>query len=226
MTRPGYITSMFGYSPIKPLQSHMQRVNETVLHLPPLLEAMIAEDWKAVKKAQKKVAKGEHGAEDMKREMRHHLPEGLFMPVDRRDVLDVLLMQDLIANQAKEVSGVILSRKMSLPEDMHAPFIAFGQRCVDCVAQSLNVINELDKLLEARFRDLDVVRVEEMIDELNEIESDTDKQQRKLQNTLFDLEADMSPIDVMFTYKILGSIGEIADYAQRVGSRLQLMLAR
>jgi uncharacterized protein Yka (UPF0111/DUF47 family) len=43
----------------------------------------------------------------MKREMRHHLPKGLFMPVDRRDVLDVLLMQDLIANQAKDVSGVI-----------------------------------------------------------------------------------------------------------------------
>jgi predicted phosphate transport protein (TIGR00153 family) len=162
----------------------------------------------------------------MKREMRHHLPKGLFMPVDRRDVLDVLLMQDLIANQAKDVSGVILSRKMSLPEDMHAPLVAFGQRCVDCVAQSLNVINELDELLEAGFRGLEVIRVEEMIDELNEIESDTDKQQRKLQNTLFDHEADMSPIDVMFTYKIFGSIGEIADYAQRVSSRLQLMLAR
>jgi predicted phosphate transport protein (TIGR00153 family) len=100
---------------------------------------------------------------------------------------------------------------MSLPEDVYAPFVAFGQRCVDCVAQSLNVINELDELLEAGFRGLEVIRVEEMIDELNEIESDTDKQQRKLQNTLFDHEADMSPVNVMFTYKIFGSIGEIAD---------------
>jgi predicted phosphate transport protein (TIGR00153 family) len=95
-----------------------------------------------------------------------------------------------------------------------------------CATQSLNVINELYELLEAGFRGLEVIRVEEMIDELNEIESDTDKQQRKLQNTLFDHEADMSPVNVMFTYKIFGSIGEIADYAQRVGSRLQLMLAR
>ncbi len=226
MARAGYITNMFGYSPIKPLQNHMQRVNDTVLHLPNLFEAMVAEDWKAVKKAQKKVSKGEQAADDMKREMRHHLPKGLFMPVDRRDVLDVLLMQDAIANQAKDVAGIILSRKMSLPDEMREPFLAFGQRCVDCVAQSFKVINELDELLEAGFRGLEVKRVEEMIDELNSIESDTDKGQRKLQNTLFDLEDDMSPIDVMFTYKILSAIGEIADFAQRVGSRLQLMLAR
>ena len=226
MAKAGYIKNMFGYSPISPLQNHMQRVYETVLHLPALFEAMIAEDWKTVKKFQKKVASGEGAADEMKREMRHHLPKGLFMPVDRRDVLDVLMMQDLIANQAKDVAGVILSRKMSLPQDMRDAFQVFGQRCVDCVAQSLGVINELDELLETGFRGREVDRVEQMIEELNEIENETDKLQRKLQNALFDHEDDMSPIDVMFTYKIISSVGQIADYAQRVGSRLQLMLAR
>ncbi len=217
---------MFGYSPIAPLQKHMGQVHKTVCELSSLFEAMIAEDWTSVKKSQEQIANGEHAADDLKRELRHHLPKGLFMPVDRRDVLDVLLMQDQIANQAKDVAGVILSRKMSLPKTMHKPFIAFGQRCIDAVAQALLVISTLDELLEAGFRGLDVDRVESLIDELNAIESETDMGLRKLQRELFDYEEKMSPIDVMFTYKILSSIGDIADYAQRVGSRLQLMLAR
>ena len=44
----------------------------------------------------------------MKRELRTHLPKGLFMPVDRRDVLDVLLRQDIIANQAKDIAAIDL----------------------------------------------------------------------------------------------------------------------
>ncbi|MFT5260869.1 MAG: putative phosphate transport protein (TIGR00153 family) [Saprospiraceae bacterium] len=226
MARSSYISNMFGYSPIAPLQKHMGEVYKTVCHLTPLFEAMVKEDWDTVKVAQAKVADGEHTADDLKREMRHHLPKGLFMPVDRRDVLDVLLMQDEIANQAKDVSGVILSRKMSLPESMKDDFIVFGARCIDAVEQSLTVISTLDELLEAGFRGLDVDRVEDQIDILNTIEGETDMGLRKLQRELFEYEDELSPVDVMFTYQILNSIGDIADYAQRVGSRLQLMLAR
>lgn len=45
----------------------------------------------------------EHEADDMKHVLRHHLPKGLFMPVDRRDLLDVLMMQDAVINQAKDI---------------------------------------------------------------------------------------------------------------------------
>jgi uncharacterized protein Yka (UPF0111/DUF47 family) len=36
----------------------------------------------------------------------------------------------------------------------------------------------------------------------------------------------MPPIDVIFLYKVIDTVGELANYAQRVGSRLELMLAR
>ena len=36
----------------------------------------------------------------------------------------------------------------------------------------------------------------------------------------------MPPVDVMFLYKIIDRIGELADCAQKVGSRLQLLIAR
>jgi len=36
----------------------------------------------------------------------------------------------------------------------------------------------------------------------------------------------MDPVEVMFLYKVIDWVGALADLAQRVGSRFELMLAR
>ncbi len=226
MSATGYISNMFGRSPVFPLQQHMAKVYSCVLHLNPLFEAVIDLDYDSVARAYEKIVTGESEADDLKRELRHRLPKGLFMPVDRRDVLDALLMQDKIANQAKDIAGLIVGRKMRLPEDMHALFIEYGRRCVDAVGQALVVIDELDELVETGFRGPEVERVEDMITDLNRIESDTDRLQVRLRAILFEQEDNLKPTDVIFTYRLIEWVGNLADLAQRVGSRLQLMLAR
>lgn len=42
----------------------------------------------------------------------------------------------------------------------------------------------------------------------------------------YTIESRYNPIDVMFLYKIIEWVGVLADQAQRVGSRIELMLAR
>jgi len=226
MVAKNYMSSLFGRSPITPLQEHMYRVYTGIKHLTPLIEGMIEADRDKVLAAQKEIIKGEHDADEMKKDLRTHLPKGLFMPVDRRDVLDVLLRQDIIANQAKDVASLIVGRNMTLPEEMNAPFLAFTNRCIDTVKQALQTINELDELVETGFRGLEVDHVEEMLVELGNIESETDTMQEDLRQTLFRLEAELSPVDVIFTYRLINWVGAVADNAERVGSRLSLMLAR
>lgn len=226
MVAKNYMSGLFGKSPIRPLQEHMYRVYRGIKHLVPLVEGMIESDRDKVLAAQSEISKGEHDADDMKKELRTHLPKGLFMPIDRRDVLDVLLRQDIIANQAKDVAALIVDRKMTLPEEMNDDFLTFTNRCVDTVKQALQTINELDELLETGFRGLEVERVEEMLTELGDIESETDTMQEGLRRTLFKLEKDLGPVDVIFTYRLIDWVGGVADNAERVGSRLSLMLAR
>jgi len=112
---PSYLTNLFGRSPIKPLQEHMAKVYACVQQLKPLFDAVIANDQDTVAEARIKIAKLENEADELKWELRHHLPTGLFMPVDRRDLLEVLMMQDKIANQAKDIAGLIVGRHMTLP---------------------------------------------------------------------------------------------------------------
>lgn len=220
------MSGLFGRSPITPLQEHMYRVYMGIKHLIPLIEGMIESDKEKILTAQQEIIDGEHDADEMKKELRTHLPKGLFMPVDRRDVLDVLLRQDIIVNQAKDVATLIVGRNMQLPEEMNKPFLEYTQRCVDTVKQALHTINELDELVETGFRGLEVDHVENMLVELGNIESETDSMQEKLRKTLFKLEADLGPVDVIFTYRLIDWVGNVADNAERVGSRLSLMLAR
>lgn len=226
MVANSYLTNLFGRSPIRPLQEHMSKVFGCVSQLKPLLQAMVDNDQDAVRRIQRLISQLENDADAMKKELRHHLPKGLFMPIDRRDLLEVLLMQDNIANQAKDIAGLIVGRKMTVPKTMHDLFLQFGDRSIDAVAKALDVINELDELLETGFRGLEVERVEKMIKELNAIESETDKKQVELRDILFAMEDDLKPIDVMFTYRLLEWIGNVGDCAEKVGSRLQLLLAK
>ncbi|NOY63435.1 MAG: TIGR00153 family protein [Gammaproteobacteria bacterium] len=221
-----YIFRMFGSSPVRPLQQHMDKVHACVSKLGPLFEAQINGDFEAVKSLQQEVIAMEHEADVLKKQLRLHLPKSLFLSMSRRDLLDVLRMQDNIANKSKDIAGLIVGRNMRLPETMSERFLDFVKRCIDASAQAKKTVNELDELVETGFSGNEVELVEEMIRQLDDIEGDTDVIQIEIRNRLFKIESDLPPIDVMFLYQLIEWIGDIGDLSQRVGSRLQLMLAR
>jgi predicted phosphate transport protein (TIGR00153 family) len=67
--------------------------------------------------------------------------------------------------------------------------------------------------------------VEGMIEELDRIETDTDAQQAELRAALYEIEDTLKPVDAVFMYKVIELTGEIADMAERVGRRLELLLS-
>jgi hypothetical protein len=64
-----------------------------------------------------------------------------------------------------------------------------------------------------------------MIEDLDKIETDTDNLQAELRAALYAVEGGMEPIHVMFLYRVIELTGEIADMAERVGRRLELLLS-
>lgn len=226
MVSKNYIYRLFGRSPVKPLQEHMGKVLVCVEELIPFFEAINRNDDISAGKIQKNISKLEKEADKLKKELRLHLPSGMMLPVPRTDLLEVLRMQDQIANKAKDIAGLMVGRKMTFPERMGPLFIDYLSRCVDAAAQANKTVNELDELVETGFRGSEVDLVKSMINKLDEIESDTDKMQIKIRATLFKIEKNLPPVDVMFLYKIIEWTGDLADQAQRVGSRLHMMLAK
>jgi predicted phosphate transport protein (TIGR00153 family) len=220
------IASLLGSSPFKPMQAHMRVVIACVSEVPALFDALISNDGEALKTQKEKIFSKEQEADDLKHDIRAHLPKSLFMPVDRRDLLEVLNMQDSIADTAQDIAGLLMERDMQVPEGMAEPLTALVQRCVDTCAQAGTIIDELDELIEMGFRGREATKVEEMVEKLNTIEDETDEMGMALARTLFSKEDDMKPVSVMFWYQIIQWIGDLADYAEKVGDRMRLLIAR
>src|SRR5690554_240590 len=219
-------SKLFGRSPIKPMQEHMAVVVDASGKLVSFFEAVINDDWERARAAQEAVVDLERRADDMKKELRLHLPKSLFLPVPRTDLLELLSMQDKIANKAQDIAGIMLGRKMRIPVPLQQPLTEFVQSSQLTAEQALRAINELDELLEAGFSGREMLVVEEMIEQLDLYERRNDELQVEIRAVLFKLEADLPPVDVMFLYTVIDWIGDLADRSQAVGSRLHILLAR
>lgn len=218
--------SLFGRSPIGPMQEHIAKAYECAANLVPFFEAVIAEDWERVEQVQQEMVRLEKAADKLKRDVRVHLPKSLFLPVPRSDLLELLSVQDKVANRAKDIAGLMLGRRMSIPGPLQPIIRTYVQRTVDACAQALKAMNELDEILETGFGNREVRRVTKMIETLEDIEHDTDRIQIEVRRNLFELEKTLHPVDVMFMYTIIEWIGDVADRAERVGNRLEQLLAR
>ena len=220
------ILGVFAKSPIKPLEKHIRIATDCAAQLTPFFEACAKQDWIQAGEIRKQISTLEKEADALKRQLRLELPGGIFMPVERADLLELLTQQDKIANRAKDISGRVLGRQMEVPESLAANFMSYLARCLDATVKAADAINELDDLLETGFRGREVELVEKMINQLDEIEDDTDTMQIALRGELRDLENELNPVDVMFLYQIIEWVGDLADLAERVGARLEIMLAR
>ena len=219
------LANIFGSSPVRPLEKHMEIVYRCAKKLRPFVNAVIKRDLKRMAEVRSQIEALEHEADNLKKEIRLHMPKSLFMPVPREDLLELLLVQDKIANRTKDVSGVIIGRKMRIPKQIAPQFLEFVDRNIDAAKQERKSVRELDELFTAGFKGAEVSLVADLIEELDRIETDTDEQQTILRSALFEIEKTLDPIDAIFLYEVISLTGEIADMAERVGRRLELLLS-
>ena len=219
------LANIFGSSPVRPLEQHMDVVFQCAKKLRPFFEAVIARDYDRMAEIRGQIEALENEADELKKEIRMNMPKSLFMPVPREDLLELLLVQDKIANRTKDVSGIIMGRKMEIPDAIAGQFIEFVNSNVDATKQARKSVRELDELFTAGFKGAEVDLVSALIEELDAIETLTDGQQTKIRSALFEIEKTLNPIDVMFLYEVIQLTGEIADMAERVGRRLELLLS-
>lgn len=226
MAKATAFASLFGRSPFKPLQEHMGVVLECASEVPALFEAVCEGNLEEVAAVKERIFQKEEKADDIKNQLRAHLPRSLLLPVDRRDLLEVLDLQDSIADSAQDIAGLLMERPMEVPQELKEPLLALARRCVEACEQSAKIINELDELVATGFRGRESERVSKMVDVLNTIENDTDEMGMELTHRLFALEDQMKPVSVIFWYQLIQWIGDLADYAEKVGNRLRLLMAR
>ena len=219
------LAALFGRSPFGPLQEHMEKVCVCAESVPELFEALIAGDADRLSECRNRISALESEADAAKNDLRSHLPMGLFLPVDRRDLLTILDLQDTIADVAEDIGDLLVERTWTVPDDMKEPLTEFIDSAVKATVAAREVMRSLDELVEVGFSGPEADRVLSRIDEVCRLEDESDQLEVALTRTLFQHEDSMSAVSVILWMRIFELIGDLADFPKKVCNRLRLLIA-
>ncbi len=213
-------------SPFKPVQEHMRIVSRCVAEMQPLFDAMIKKDREQVNSLADKIGELESKADQIKNELRFHMPKRLLLAVARRDLLSLIQQQDSIADTVEKIGQIVTQRDMEVPGAIKELLLDLIRHTSDICSQAAAMIEQLDELLAVGFGGKQSVLVSDMITNLKASEHNIDFVIKDLNRALFSVEDRLNPVSVMFWYKLIELIGEISNQAENMGDRLTLFIAR
>lgn len=213
-------------SPFKPIQEHMQVVFSCVCLIPSLFEAVYSDDQSQVADLSDQIKVLETDADKLKSTFRLNMPKSLFLPVDRKDLLNLIADQDKIADTAEDIGKIFLYRKMIVPEELKPLLDELLEGVMEISGAAREMIDQLDELLEVGFAGRELNKVAKMIAGVRTSEHNIDEIMHRTCQALFTIEKDLDPVEVMFWYKIIDLLGLISDKAENLADRVLLFLSR
>ncbi len=217
--------NLISKNPFAFLKDHMQKTEDCVQKTKCIFEALFAGDKERVFQLAKEISQLEHECDRIKQALRVQVAKSIFLPIERRDLLQVLSNMDSIADSAEDVGVLLTMRWMTMPNELQPAFIEFLKRTIDVVEEAAKVIFALDILLEAGFSGPDAEEVQGRIDYVDRLEHLADKAQDQLAKQLFEHENEFSPAAIIMWIKIIDKVAKISDSAERMMSHIRLMLA-
>ena len=225
MTNESFL-GMLAESPFTGLQEHMKVGDESVSRLSDFLIAATEKDWTAAQEYRNAIIDLENQADDIKNNIRNNLPKSLFMSVSRQDLLDLVMTMDGIPNAAKDISGIMIGRKMEIPSQINEQFIDCSKAAIKAANQACEAVRKVDEMQKSGFGSNDAAALSELVAHLEQIERENDELEIALRNKLFLFEKEFDPVNVMFLYDIINKIGSLADISQTVGHLLVRLVSR
>jgi uncharacterized protein len=220
------IFSMFAKSPFKPLASHIDKVRDCVDQIKPLFIAQLAGDYDQVQKLSEKIIQLEYEADKIKNDIRDHLPQSMFLAVDKRDFTHLLSAQDDISDAIEDLAVILRIRQLSNPPELKEPLADLVDHVVMSAHSACDLIHELENLLEASFGGVEAEKVEKACHQLATYEWEADKKQFVLAQKLFSLGDGISAADLLLWNEVNKKLGAVADKSELIGKTLRIFLAK
>lgn len=219
-------SKLFGKSPFKPMKKHMSLANECAMHMPSAVEAFFNGEKETLKEIKFSISQLESDADKILEELQSRLPKSMFLPVDRRDLLEVMEVQEMIADRTEDIIGLMIDLPMDVPEELRPPITRLASRVTDAVDGAYHIIKQLENLVETGFKGPHAEKTQALIHDVIGIETDADKIGTDIAHALFAHAKSMDPVSVVFLYRLINWIDDLADYSEKLAIRTRLLLAR
>ncbi len=219
------IKSLFKESPFEPLRFHMKAVMKCVAYTRPLFEAVRDAQYDKLQELAKLVFKAEHKADIIKNEIRQSIPKRFFLPVYRGDLLGYLKLQDDMADSVEDLAVLLTLKNLTLPEPLVKPTFEYLEKVESVCLETKAIGDYLPTLVEGDMVGKEAEHVLAMIANVEKAEWEADRLQYSLSQMLFAHEDEIKPADLMLWFRVFGELGQLANFAEKVGDRLRRMLS-
>ena len=204
----------------------MDKVRACVEQIKPLFAAQLAGDYDQVQSVSEKIMQLEYEADKIKNDIRDHLPQSMFLAVDKRDFTHLLSAQDDIADSTEDLAVILRIRHLANPPELKEPLNELVDHVVMSANSACDLIHELENLLEASFGGSEAEKVEKACHQLATYEWEADKKQFIFAQKLFSLDESLSAADLLLWNEVSKKLGAVADKSEQIGKTLRIFLAK
>jgi uncharacterized protein len=218
------IENLFTRSPFTPLQTHMEKVAECVKKLDDLYAAFIRKDAGQIQIIADEISDLEHSADLTKNELRSNLPRGLFLAINRSDLLEILSLQDSIADKAEDIAVLMTIKKLSPIKDLKEELKAFMDKNTTAVHNVHQIIHELDRLLQTTFGGGEAKMVKKMVNDVAFMEHEADIMQRAILRKLYNMEKSLDYASFNLWINIIKTVAALGDLSEKLAYRISALI--
>ncbi len=215
-------------TPFDLLQLHMEKVVACLAKLSEIftefLEGGDDAHLEKINQLAIEVSEYEHEADLVKNDIRKSLTKSFLFPIDRNNFLEILTLQDNIADIAEEIANFLMIKPLTIPTEVKELLRAYIDKNMDAASVIKGIVLSFDQLLEASFGGPIAVKVKEKVDLLAFKEHESNLLRRKTIKTLFRMGDQFDPPSFMLLTRLIEDIGHIAHYAEKVALRIEMVL--
>lgn len=219
-----YITRLFSKAPFEYLMLHMERVMAALAKLHELFEGYVESDLDKIALLAREVSESEHEADLVKNDIRKSMPRNFIFPVDRSHFLEILAIQDNIADVAEEIAGLLSIKKIDMISEIAPDLMAYVNKNMEAAWDVKEIVFKFDQLLESSFGGPVADETKLKIDQTAYKEHESDLMRRNILHSLFKEAHHLSTPDFYLLTKLIENIGRIAHYSEKVALRIGMML--
>ncbi|RMH63723.1 MAG: TIGR00153 family protein [Calditrichaeota bacterium] len=218
------LESLFAKSPFGLLQTHMEKVKQCADKLNDLFEAHNKEDFKAVEEIASEISRLEHSADMTKNDIRNNLPRGLLLAINRMDLLQILSMQDGIADKAEDVAVLLTLKKVRPVEALSEELNQFLKKNLEAVHAAHQLIGGLQELIKYSFTGNEAKKVMNESYQISVLEHEADTLQHAILKKLYNMENEMDYTCFHLWMNVVGNLANMSNISERLAHRVAMLI--
>ncbi|MFZ4773322.1 MAG: DUF47 family protein [Chlamydiia bacterium] len=218
-------SKIFGSNPFKLLMAHMQIVASSVDKLQEGIHCILEGRFHEIQSIVEELSKIEFNADSLKLEIRNSITKAFFPIIRKEDVMELVVLQDMIANKALEAANILSYRNLELPSTLHTLFLDYNKKCLEIFKDAEAIIFELTDLLEASFGGPELERLRKMVEKTAYKEYESDVLRQRLLKELYAINSHSTNFTLFYqTNKFIEALSQITHVCESLSFKILLTL--